>query len=246
MRKKTKMRVNLALCISVILLAMIGLFFMMDGWFKKIHENMQNNFETYQPRGYASMEDDYIMPTTYTDFITQEENDHIMNLANSNFTESVIISGDNPEGIRKSQTAWLDRNDPIIGRIIQRVCDMTNIPFENSESMQIVKYETGGYYREHYDSACDDNLTNFEFQQSTGQRIVTMLIYLNEDYKGGATYFPNLGQSFRMPKNGSVLFYNLENKEQGRCHPYALHTGIDILSGTKYIANVWLRELPVV
>jgi prolyl 4-hydroxylase len=42
-------------------------------------------------------------------------------------------------------------------------------------------------------------------------------------------------------KNSGILFYPLQKKGD-KCHPKALHAGLPVISGEKYIANVWLRE----
>jgi prolyl 4-hydroxylase len=42
-----------------------------------------------------------------------------------------------------------------------------------------------------------------------------------------------------------LLFHPLE-KKGGKCHPYALHAGMPVTSGEKYIANIWLREKPYI
>jgi hypothetical protein len=39
------------------------------------------------------------------------------------------------------------------------------------------------------------------------------------------------------------VFHPLD-KENKRCHPYALHAGLPVKSGIKYICNIWIRETP--
>ena len=89
---------------------------------------------TYKGRGYCSTSNEYILPKMYDDFISPEETKHILQLANPLFRESRLVSGFS-ENIRKSQTAWLSPSDPIIKQIIERVCTVAKIPFENSEKI---------------------------------------------------------------------------------------------------------------
>jgi len=194
----------------------------------------------YKGRGYSNINADYIHPVLYPDFITPSENNHILSVATPRFAESQLVSR-NMDSVRKSETAWLSRDDPIISKIIRRVCDLTNLPFDNAEKMQVVKYDPNGYYNPHYDASCDDCPESVEFEKNGGQRVITMLLYLNDNYEGGETDFPNLHAKYKPAKNTGLLFYSLE-KEGNLCHPLSLHAGTPVLSGNKYIANVWLRE----
>lgn len=198
------------------------------------------NRPQYKGRGYCSIEAEYIYPTVHSNIISQDENDYILQRAKPLFSESKLVSG-TMKNVRKSETAWLSRDDPVVKNIINRVCSLSNIPFENAEKMQVVKYEPNGYYNPHYDASCDDRPECVEFEKNGGQRVVTMIIYLTDQYEGGATNFPRLNIDYKLPKNTGILFYSLE-KNGNKCHPLSLHAGTPVISGQKYIANIWLRE----
>ena len=191
-------------------------------------------------RGFCSESAEYVLPVIHTNFITPQETEYILQTAKPHFSESKVVTGSDTN-IRKSKTAWLAKTDPTVGAIIQRVCDMTNIPFENAEKMQVVRYEPDGFYNEHHDACCDDREECVEFEQNGGQRKITMLFYLTDDFEGGATRFPKLNQEYKPPKYSGLLFHPLE-KNGTKGHPSALHAGLPVTSGEKYIANVWLRE----
>lgn len=196
----------------------------------------------YKGRGYCNIDAKYIKPVFHENFISEQERNYILNKSNPLFKESKLVSGFS-ENIRKSQTAWLDRDDPVIQSIIMRVCKMTNMPFSNAEKMQVVKYEPNGFYKEHYDASCDDRKECVEFELNGGQRVLTMIIYLNDDFTGGKTHFPKLDQTYEPKKDGGLLFYSLQS-DGNQCHPLSLHAGLPLESGNKYIANIWLREKP--
>ena len=195
---------------------------------------------TYKGRGYCNINNEYIPPKMYPNLISPQETKHILQLANPLFRESRLVSGFS-ENIRKSQTAWLSPSDPVVKQIIERVCTITNLPFENCEKMQVVKYEPNGFYNAHYDASCDDKKECVEFEKNGGQRVITMILYLNDDFTEGYTEFPNLKKQYKPEKYSGLLFYSLE-KNGNKCHPLSLHAGMPVKSGTKYIANVWLRE----
>lgn len=219
--------------ILVILFILLILLIML--WMRFKNKNVQ-----YKGRGYCSIDADYVEPVVYENFISDKECDYILKTANPMFSQSRLVSGFMTD-VRKSETAWLPKSDPVVANIIKRVCNITNIPFENSEKMQVVKYEPNGYYRPHYDASCDDKKECVEFEKNGGQRVLTMIIYLNEDFTGGRTEFGNLGREYIPKKNNGLLFYSLQ-KDGNKCHPKSLHAGMPVETGNKYIANVWLRE----
>lgn len=230
-------------CILVGFILMYFLFFRHKLF--EMFEDKPSNILDQQPyktaaRGFCHIDDDYILPVMHPDFVSPDEAAYILQKAGPEFSESKVVTG-NDVSIRKSKTAWLLNTDPVVSTIIRRVCAMTNIPFENAEKMQVVQYDADEYYNEHHDSCCDDRIECVEFEKNGGQRKVTMLIYLSDDFEGGSTRFINLDQEYKPPKFSGLLFHSLQ-KDGNKGHPLALHAGLPVKSGRKYIANVWLRE----
>jgi prolyl 4-hydroxylase len=190
--------------------------------------------------GLADPKSDYILPRVHPNFITKEEANYILEKTKNNFKDSETVSGFDTK-VRKSQTCWIEKTDPVVKNIITRVCEMENRPFENAEQLQVVKYEPNGFYNPHHDSCPDNNEESKNFLKSGGHRAVTMLIYLSEGFEGGATRFTNLDVEHKPPKCSGILFYPLD-KDEIQCHPHAEHGGLPVTSGEKYIANVWIRQ----
>ena len=71
-----------------------------------------------------------------------------------------------------------------------------------------------------------------------GQRVATLVIYLNEPAKGGGTTFPDVFMEVA-PRRGNAVFFSYE-----RPHPSTrtLHGGAPVIEGEKWIATKWLRE----
>jgi len=206
---------------------------------------VEQNIEppSFAELGYSDTNDEYIYPVVYNNFIDQNEANYILKNATPKFEESQTIGGGVDVQTRKSKTAWLDKNDPVVKTVILRVCEIHGHSFENAEHLQVVKYGPNGFYNPHHDSTGDENKESAEFLQSGGHRVLTMLIYLNDDFTGGSTRFVNLERDVKPPKHGSILFFPLD-KHNRRCHPKALHAGLPLESGEKYIANVWIRQGP--
>jgi prolyl 4-hydroxylase len=194
------------------------------------------------PNGYCDCNANYIEPIILNNIITPKECKYIISYANKRFKKSQLVGDNENKSIRDSETCWIHKKDnEIVGNIIRRVCKQLGKPFENAEDFQVVRYKTNGLYKPHHDACCDNTKECKDFLKRGGQRILTIVIYLTDNFKGGETNFPNLGKRYKPPKYSGVLFHPLDSK-QSKCHPYALHEGTTVKNGIKMIANIWIRE----
>jgi len=196
-----------------------------------------------EKQGLADINSEYIPPEIIPNIITEKQNRDILEFASTRFEPSVVGGGlkNVVDGeVRKSETAWMPKENPIIKDLIQSICIKHGLQFENCEDMQIVKYEKDNYYKEHHDSF---PFYEPDFLSQGGHRVLTTLIYLNDDFEGGETWFPTLNLSVTPLRNSAVVFHPLD-KSNNRCHPKALHGGNPVKSGIKYICNIWIRERP--
>lgn len=152
------------------------------------------------------MTDKYEDPYIVDNIITEQEAKHIINKSSMYFNDSRILGDTLDTTIRKSKSTWLYKDDPIIMKIMVKISGIVKLPIENAEALQVVKYEPSGYYNEHHDSCCDGHHLCTEFIKRGGQRIKTVLIYLNDEFTEGATNFPVLNKKFKPPKYSAVVF----------------------------------------
>jgi prolyl 4-hydroxylase len=227
------------IAIVVILLCII-LFFS----YIKSYKPIIDAFNEISVLGYTDESAPYIEPKVFPNFITKEEADYIIATAKPKFKESTILGG-LVQSARKSKTSWIDRNDEMVKPIIEKVCELEDLPFDNAEDLQVVEYQLNGYYNEHHDSCCEDDEICKSFLNDGGHRVATMLIYLTDDFEGGGTKFPNLDLELKPEKYSGILFHPLEEKNE-KCHPNALHAGLPVIKGKKYVANVWLRQKEII
>jgi hypothetical protein len=75
-----------------------------------------------------------------------------------------------------------------------------------------------------------------------GQRVVTFLMSLNEDYEGGETAFPELGRAWKGQTGTGLFFWNVE--PDGTPDPRTRHAGMPPLSGEKWLLSQWVRARP--
>ena len=71
-----------------------------------------------------------------------------------------------------------------------------------------------------------------------GQRVASLVCYLNTPEAGGATVFPDAGLDV-VPVRGNAVFFSYD-----RPHPAtrSLHGGAPVTEGEKWVATKWLRE----
>jgi prolyl 4-hydroxylase len=175
-------------------------------------------------------------PIEFAHFLTSHECDAIIQMAKdqgmekSGLYEGVKDTFD--DTVRKSEQTWLYKP---IGEIADRIAKIVGLPVENQEAYQVVHYGKGGRYDPHYDACVRD----CKRMNIGGPRIYTFLIYLNDDFEGGDTYFPNVDHTVVPEKGKAVLFRNVS--DYGRILPESKHGGNPVLSGEKWIINKWIH-----
>jgi prolyl 4-hydroxylase len=73
-----------------------------------------------------------------------------------------------------------------------RIARLVNWPLENGEGLQVLQYVPGTEYKPHYDYFDPAEPGTPTILKRGGQRVGTLVMYLNEPEKGGGTTFPNV------------------------------------------------------
>lgn len=189
---------------------------------------------------YAKDTDSYTKPIVIPNLLTLDECNNIIKYSEPHLIDSEVVSGKDLT-IRNSQQTWLNKNDILMKPIIDKIVNITNQKFDRAEDLQIVRYKPNQYYNPHHDACCEDNDECKEFLGRGGQRVLTVLIYLSDDFTGGHTYFNNLDLKIKPNVGDAIVFHPLADNSN-KCHPLALHAGLPVESGEKWIANLWFRE----
>jgi prolyl 4-hydroxylase len=241
----------LIICIVILIITLLV------DYFKYKHEmvelSLRNNREYFNPvtnpelfskkYGFADESAPYTKPYVMNNVLSPEHCRQIIDYCRDKLVDSTVLSGKN-KSVRDSQQTWIPKNHPLAKPIFDTFSKMYNIPVNHAEDLQVVRYNgTGQFYNQHHDSCPEDNQSCHEFVRSGGQRKLTILIYLNDDYEGGHTYFSKLNQRFKGNTGDAIVFHPLANNSS-KTHPLALHGGEPCTGGEKWIANVWFRERP--
>lgn len=177
--------------------------------------------------------------------LSYEECDAIVEHCGTRYTRSTVTAEADGASVvhegRTSEMAFIQRGEAEVAeRIDRRLAAIAHWSPECSEPFQLQKYGKTQEYRPHYDWLDPDSAGHRAHLARGGQRLATFVLYLCDVAQGGGTVFPNLGLEV-FPKKGSALwFLNTDSNHQP--DPQTLHGGAPVVSGTKIIANKWLRQ----
>tara|TARA_R110000851_G_scaffold57787_6_gene134522 strand:+ start:142 stop:726 length:585 start_codon:yes stop_codon:yes gene_type:complete len=164
---------------------------------------------------------------------------------NEKFDSAIADEGKKVPEFRKSKEAILswdgDRDAPNSSELCSELCNFIKplvddyykkyvqcfkyIRSTRYEDAHVLKYEpNNGFYHYHYDSDGGD----------IGNRIISIIIYLNDVEEGGETEFSYINEGPIKPNQGDVIIF-----PSGPTHT---HRGKIPVSNSKYIAVFWLRE----
>ncbi len=127
---------------------------------------------------------------------------------------------------------------PVCARLEARIAALLEWPLENGEGLQVLRYGPGAEYKPHYDFFDPAEPGTPSILARGGQRVASVVCYLNSPEKGGATVFPEAGLDVA-PIRGNAVFFSYD-----RPHPstQTLHGGAPVEAGEKWVATRWLRE----
>jgi len=176
-------------------------------------------------------------------FLSDQECEALIEGAKPRLARSLTVAtqtgGEELNADRTSHGMFYTRaENELIARIERRLAQLTRWPVENGEGLQILHYRPGAEYKPHHDYFDPNEPGTPTILKRGGQRVATIIMYLNDPIKGGGTTFPNIGLEVA-PKRGNAVFFSYE-----KAHPSSgsLHGGAPVIEGEKWIATKWLRE----
>jgi prolyl 4-hydroxylase len=142
---------------------------------------------------------------------------------------------------RDNDAAVLDmgRADAVVGFVRSRIAALANVPAAALEPTQVMHYEVGQQFGAHVDFLDVSKPGQAQDVAKHGQRALTLLVYLNDDYEGGETAFPDLGLSFKGRKGDALVFWNIT--EEGAPDWRTRHIGTAPMQGVKWLLSQWIR-----
>ena len=175
--------------------------------------------------------------------LSDEECDGLIEAARPRLARSLTVQtqtgGEEANPDRTSQGMFFQRGESeLISRIEARIARLVQWPVDHGEGVQVLRYRPGAEYKPHYDYFDPGEPGTPTILRRGGQRVGTLVMYLNQPEQGGGTTFPDIGLEVA-PVRGNAVFFSYD-----RPHPATrtLHGGAPVIAGEKWVATKWLRE----
>ena len=190
--------------------------------------------EARQPPHGVHIIPNYLAPETCARWVSYLESQHGRPLS--------VHSVDETEGVHLSRERIAGRvtNKVEQGNLEPAITDIVAQAFQTPvaeavcrriqwfEKPQVLRYESGGLYGPHSDS--DHFISTKNHWRKVIDRDVSLLLYLNEEFAGGALNFCQFNYTYR-PRTGDLLCFPSGGQ-------YA-HEALPVISGIRYVIVSW-------
>lgn len=166
---------------------------------------------------------------------TAAECDYLRQVAEREYEPSVVNDAQGRpvrDPIRTSDGAaihWMIE-DPAVHALNRRLAAISGTDYHQGEATLILRYKGGQEYKPHFDFV----------RSEQNQRYRTVLVYLNHDYKGGETFFPEIDLTVKARKGDALIFTSALPDRS--LDPLSKHAGLPVTQGVKYLCTKWIRE----
>jgi prolyl 4-hydroxylase len=179
----------------------------------------------------------------FGNFLSPQECEALIEAATPRLARSLTVQthtgAEQVNAARTSDGMFFKRGETeLIERIEARIARLLHWPVGNGEGVQVLHYLPGAEYKPHYDYFDPAAEGTARIIAHGGQRVATLVMYLNEPEAGGGTIFPGIGLEVA-PQRGSALYFGYERPDPSTG---TLHGGTPVLAGEKWVATKWLRE----
>ena len=175
-------------------------------------------------------------------FLSPDECAGLIDRIEASRRPSTIADANGDTGFRTSETCDLDRADPFIAAIDEKLAAFAGIDSVYGEPIQGQRYAVGQEFKAHTDYFEPRGIDFERYCAVAGNRTWTLMVYLNQPAAGGATRFVKIGKTVQ-PETGKLLAWN-NRLEPGKYNGASLHHGMKVRSGVKHIITKWYRERP--
>lgn len=182
-------------------------------------------------------------------FASPDECDWIVERGRHGLRRALVYRRDAPghaeaESRTNSETDFTVRNsDLVLFLVRERIAAAVGRDSRFFEITKLLHYEPGQRFSLHADF--QDPATPALAREIAlhGQRILTFLVWLNDDYEGGETEFPSAGLRCKGRKGDALFFFNVDGS--GAPDYRSVHAGLPPTRGRKWLLSQWIRSQSV-
>jgi hypothetical protein len=182
------------------------------------------------------------------DFLTEQECEQLIREGDGKLTPSYVVgkNGQNEANPSRSSTGtFLMQHTPFIKMLEERVARLSMLPVENQEAFYLLRYEEGQQYTTHPDYFSPDSVAAQSLIDTTGgQRVMTVVVYLNDVEQGGGTRFVHGGIDVKAKRGQALMWWDV-HPVNGTGDANSWHAGLPVEKGVKYVGQ-WRAETVVV
>jgi len=181
----------------------------------------------------------------FSKFISDQACDSLIARAHGRLRRALIYDpargGDVPDQMRTNSVVGFDLMDCDVVQIAiqHRIAAVVGLPVQNLEGPTVLHYAPGQEITNHFDFV-NPQMPNYDDEiNRRGERVITFLIYLNDDYAGGETDFPELGLRHKGRRREGLFFVNASD---GKPDTRMVHAGRPPSSGAKWVFSQFIRN----
>ncbi len=158
--------------------------------------------------------------------------------------EQSAVNDASGDAVRTATTCAIgpDQRDLVTAVLQERAAKLIGAPVEWHEPPNVIHYEPGQEFRLHADFIEPSVAGYQEELRVLGQRVGTFVTYLNDDFDGAETEFPQLGIRYRGGPGDAIFWANV--LPDGRPDYRTGHQALPPTRGEKWVLSQWIRAKP--
>ena len=181
--------------------------------------------------------------------LTASECAELIEMARPRLKPSTVVDPvtgrDRVTGMRSSLGMFFRPGEnALVAKVDRLTAELMNLPVTHGEGLQVLHYLPGAASAPHHDYLVPSTPANLASIERSGQRVSTLVTYLNEVEAGGETVFPQAGFSVSPQRGNAICFEYCD--DAGVADPLSLHAGCMVEKGEKWVATKWMRNRPFV
>lgn len=176
--------------------------------------------------------------------LSELECDYLIHLSQPHLQTARVVTVAEQQPLDTYRTGDTANFAPVIDILVdwltERICNVVAMPVSHAEPTAIIRYQPGQQYFEHGDYLPEGSALTT--QELGGQRIKTVLVYLNQDFQGGRTVFPAVDLKVTPVTGTALVFANAD--DSGKPVEASRHAGEVVIAGQKWLLSIWFRQYP--